>query len=102
MVPDGEALQFATKLAVQIAEFPQACMRADRRAVYAAAFGGGDTAMAAALQAEFDAGKVAVLAPNVSSYVTHFVCPGIGVLEGEAVPGARRFAGGEGRGGSFV
>src|SRR5215510_12752935 len=35
VVPDGESRRFAEAMAHEIARFPQACMRADRRSVYA-------------------------------------------------------------------
>jgi enoyl-CoA hydratase len=76
VVPPGEARAAAEALAAEIARFPQACVRSDRRSVYDA-FGREELD---ALAVEFD--------------------HGVGVL-GEAVQGAARFAGGEGRGGAF-
>jgi enoyl-CoA hydratase len=77
VVPRGEARAAAEALAAEIARFPQACMRADRRSAYAQF----DLDLPAALRAE-GAGGVAVLA-------------------GEAIPGAARFAAGRGRHGRF-
>jgi enoyl-CoA hydratase len=76
VVEEGAARAEAEALAAQIARFPQACLRADRRSVYAQ----WDLPFAEALRREFDGG-IAVLA--------------------EGVEGARRFAAGAGRGGSF-
>ncbi len=76
VVPDGEARGAAESLAAEIARFPQACMRADRRSAYAQ----WDLSVEDAMRREFDAG-LAVLA--------------------EGVEGARRFAAGAGRGGRF-
>ncbi len=75
VVPDGEALSAARVLAGQLAAFPQACLRADRRSALRQGLSEAD-----ALRAEF-AGGVAVL--------------------GEAVAGARRFVAGSGRGGAL-
>jgi enoyl-CoA hydratase len=77
VVPPGSARAAAEELAAQIAAFPQACVRSDRRAVYAALGRSVDEGMAS----EFDLG-VAVL--------------------GEAAAGVGRFAAGEGRGGTGV
>jgi enoyl-CoA hydratase len=76
VVPTGTSRAAAEELAAQIAAFPQACVRSDRRSVYDA-FGRDETA---ALAVEFG--------------------HGLGVL-GDAAAGAARFAGGEGRGGVF-
>ena len=76
VVPDGSARAAAESLAAEIARFPQACMRADRRSAYEQ----WNLPSPEALAAEFRSGS-AVLA--------------------EAVEGAQRFAGGRGRGGSF-
>ena len=72
VAPPGQALDVAWALAAQIAEFPQACMRADRATVYAQH----GQSMPTALADEFARG-VAVM--------------------GDAVRGATRFAAGEGR-----
>lgn len=76
VVPAGTAREAAEALAAEIARFPQACARSDRRSVYDA-FGLDERA---ALGQEFAKGT-AVLA--------------------EAMDGARRFSAGAGRGGSF-
>jgi len=76
VVPPGEARAAAEALAAEIAAFPQACVRSDRRSVY-------DTAgmdEPAAMSVEFGYGT-AVLA--------------------DALEGAKRFSDGAGRGGTF-
>ena len=77
LVPAGQALAEAVRLAEEIARFPQLCLRADR----ASAFASFDLDLAAALRAEAHGG----LAP----------------LAAEAQAGAGRFASGKGRGGDF-
>jgi enoyl-CoA hydratase len=77
VVADGSARAEAEKLAHQIAQFPQACMRSDRLSTYEQH----DLPLEAALQNE----------------LRH----GIASLEAEGIGGAARFAGGAGRGGSF-
>jgi len=77
VVDDGQALAVAQALARQIAAFPQACLRADR----ASAVAQWDLPLAQALQRE-GAG-------------------GYGVVATEGLAGAARFAGGEGRHGTF-
>jgi enoyl-CoA hydratase len=77
VVAPGRARQAAEELAAQIAAFPQACVRSDRQAVYAAL--GRNTA--AAMSTEFELG--------------------LSVL-GDAAAGVRRFAAGEGRSGAGV
>ncbi len=77
VVPKGTSREEAEKLAAQIAGFPQACLRADRRSTYEQA--GLD--LAAALANELRRSDEGVLA--------------------ESVGGARRFASGAGRHGSF-
>lgn len=72
VAPAGQALAVARALALQIANFPQACMRADRATVYAQH----GQLLDAALVDEFARGLV--------------VMP-------EAIEGATRFAAGEGR-----
>ena len=76
VVPTGDARSAAEELAAQIAAFPQACMRSDRRSVYDAH--GLDES--AAMASEFAHGTP-VLA--------------------DAASGAARFSSGAGRGGSF-
>lgn len=73
----GASRQVAEQLALDIARFPQACMRADRTS----ACRQWDLDLAAALRAEGQGG--------------------LAVLESEALPGAARFAAGHGRHGSF-
>lgn len=76
VVPDGTARAAAESLAAEIARFPQACMRADRLSAWRQ----WDLPIEAALAAEFRGG--------------------IDVLT-EGIEGAKKFAGGKGRGGSF-
>jgi len=74
----GEALSSAVEMAHQLAAFPQTCMRNDRRSSYA----------------QWDLSFTEALA-----YETEL---GLEVLRSrEAQAGAARFAGGEGRGGTF-
>ncbi len=75
----GEAVDGAVALANVIAAFPQACVRSDRRSSYEQ----WDLDLPAAL------GRETVLGRQV-------------VMSGESVAGASRFAGGEGRHGSFA
>ncbi len=77
VVGPGQARQAAESLARQLCEFPQMCMNADRWSAYHAF----DGELPAALLAEFKNGLV--------------------TLESESGAGARRFAGGAGRHGSF-
>ena len=77
VVPDGESRPRAEALAHEIARFPQACMRADRRSVYRQEGLG----LREAMRFEWTNG--------VPAYF----------LEGAA--GAARFASGKGRGGNF-
>jgi enoyl-CoA hydratase len=78
VVPQGQALEGALALARQLAAFPQTCLRNDRASVRRQSGQPFDAAMAS----EF--------------------ALGVQTLEsGEAVDGARRFAGGRGRHGSF-
>ena len=77
VVPEGGAREAAEALAADIARFPQACLRADRRNVHA----GAGKELAAALADEF--------------------AHSLPVVEAEARPGARRFAAGAGRHGDF-
>ncbi len=79
VVPEGSALDAAVELALQIAAFPQLCMRADRRSSYEQ-WGLG---LAEALRMEA-AGGLEV------------------IRSGETLEGARRFASGEGRHGAVV
>ncbi len=76
VVPRGKAREAAEALARELAAFPQACMRADRRSMY----GGLDLDQEAAMKAEFAGGLSAVAA--------------------EGIEGATAFAEGAGRGGT--
>jgi enoyl-CoA hydratase len=75
VVPPGHALAAAQELALQLAELPQAAMRADRMSAYLQH----DLDLSAALSKELELGSTALM---------------------EAVSGAARFAGGAGRHGS--
>lgn len=77
VVPPGAARAEAEALALQLAQFPQECLRADRASAYRAFEG----TLEEALGAEF--------------------ARGVEVLEREALPGASRFAAGAGRHGAF-
>jgi enoyl-CoA hydratase len=77
VVPTGGAEAAAIALAGEIAAFPQACLRADRRSLYAQ----WDHDLAEALRREGEGG--------------------FSIIEKEAIPGAKRFAQGEGRHGRF-
>ncbi|MBS0546544.1 MAG: crotonase/enoyl-CoA hydratase family protein [Proteobacteria bacterium] len=77
VVPDGQALAEAKKLAEGLIKFPQACLRSDRRSAYEQ----WDLDVAAALENEARRGMPALAA--------------------EARKGAARFAAGKGRGGGF-
>ncbi|MFL5355452.1 crotonase/enoyl-CoA hydratase family protein [Archangium sp.] len=77
VVPRGGAREAAEQLARELAAFPQACMNADRRSAYEQA----GLPLEEALLREFRGG--------------------IQVLESESLAGAKRFAGGAGRHGSF-
>ena len=77
VVPDGAARREAEALAQEIARFPQACVRADRRSVY--------------LQHGLSEGEAMKKEWN----------NGIAVLEAEGVQGAGRFVQGVGRHGDY-
>jgi enoyl-CoA hydratase len=77
VVPKGAARAAAEELAQEIAAFPQMCARTDRRSAYEQ----GDLELGEAMRNELRHGKRA--------------------LEAGAREGARRFAGGAGRGGKF-
>ncbi|WPB75386.1 crotonase/enoyl-CoA hydratase family protein [Archangium violaceum] len=77
VVPRGGAREAAEQLAREIAAFPQACMNADRRSAYEQA----GLPMEQALLQEFQRG--------------------VRILEKESLTGAKRFAEGAGRHGSF-
>ena len=76
VVPRGQAREAALALARQLAAFPQATMRADRESAYAQ----WDLPLGEALQQEWQRGKARIP---------------------DALEGATRFAGGEGRHGTF-
>lgn len=78
VVPDGEALKAAVALASDIARFPQAVMRADRRS----AITQWGSSSSEAMEREFNWGIAAA-------------------ATGETQAGAERFAGGRGRHGDF-
>ena len=77
LVPEGQALDEAKKLAELLIRFPQACMRSDRRSAYEQ----WDLEFKDALENEAHRGL-----PS---------------LKGESAKGAARFAAGKGRGGGF-
>jgi hypothetical protein len=87
--------------------FDPQCMNADRASAYHAAYDA--QSLNEALAFEFDHGKLLVRKGNTcraaatanwhSPRPTSFLCQGMKVLGAESVPGARRFAAGEGRGG---
>ncbi|HEX6778094.1 MAG TPA: crotonase/enoyl-CoA hydratase family protein [Ktedonobacterales bacterium] len=78
VVPPGQARQAAEELAREISRFPQMCMRSDRLSAYE----------------QFDLSFHEALANEFQH--------GFGVLQAEGIAGAQRFAGGEGRHGSFA
>jgi enoyl-CoA hydratase len=77
VVPAGGARRAAEELAHELGRFPQGCLRSDRQSSYRQF---GET-IEAALAIEARLGEAAI--------------------DGEAVAGAARFAGGRGRGGGF-
>jgi len=77
VVPDGESRQRAEALAHEIARFPQACMRADRRSVYLQE----GLPLREAMRKEWT--------------------NGVPAFHAEGAAGAARFALGKGRGGNF-
>lgn len=77
VVKRGSARAEAEQLARELAAFPQACLRADRRSALAQ----WELPLDAAMKAEFEGG--------------------VRVLEAEGLAGAQRFAGGAGRHGAF-
>ena len=79
VVPAGEAVAAAQELARQLAAFPQACLRGDRRSAYE----------------QWGRSEKDALATEFCGAM------GTGVLAAEAVSGAARFAGGAGRHGEF-
>ncbi|WYZ38008.1 hypothetical protein EsH8_II_001514 [Colletotrichum jinshuiense] len=79
VVPKGQALEAATKIARQLIAFPQACMNVDRASCYYSAYNA--TSFEDALRNEFD--------------------QGIKMISRESVKGAAEFSSGVGRHGSF-
>jgi enoyl-CoA hydratase len=77
LAPHGQARAMAEAMAHEIARFPQACVRSDRRAVYAAQ----GQSERDGLQREWETSRHVVAA--------------------EGIAGAARFAAGKGRGGDF-
>ena len=77
VVPDGQSRQRAEALAHEIARFPQACMRADRRSVY------------------FQEGM------SLNDAMRKEWVNGIPAFHAEGAAGAARFVSGKGRGGNF-
>lgn len=77
LVPSGESRAAAEHLAHEIARFPQACMRADRRSVY--------------LQEGLD---------EAQGLRSEWACS-VAMVEQEGAAGAARFASGKGRHGNF-
>ncbi|HVJ13126.1 MAG TPA: enoyl-CoA hydratase-related protein, partial [Burkholderiales bacterium] len=77
VVPEGKAREFAEAMAQEIARFPQACMRADRRSAYAQQ----GLSLREAMRKEWYNGFPAFVAEGAS--------------------GAARFASGKGRHGDF-
>jgi len=77
VVADGEALLEAQRLALEIAAFPQKCLRADRRSAYL----------------QWESGLSEALAREGAG--------GYPVILEEAIQGAGRFSGGAGRHGQF-
>jgi len=80
VVPKGKALEEATRIAQQLLQFPQLCMNKDRQSAYHAAFEA--RSFQDAMDFEFSNAKA--------------------VLSKESFGGAKRFANGEGRAGSFA
>jgi enoyl-CoA hydratase len=78
VVPHGKARDAAEALAQEIARFPQACMRSDRRSAYLA----WGTSVRDGLVSEWETSA--------------------GMVRAEGIAGAMRFASGKGRGGDFM
>jgi enoyl-CoA hydratase len=78
LVPNGQARAAAEELAAEIARFPQATMRGDRRSAYEST----SLSLEAALTREFELGLESL-------------------ASGEGLAGASAFSGGEGRHGNF-
>jgi enoyl-CoA hydratase/carnithine racemase len=80
VVPKGKAIEEATRIAEQLLQFPQLCMRKDRQSAYYAAFE----------------------ARNFEDAMSFEFSNAEEVLSNESLSGAKRFAAGEGRAGSFA
>jgi len=80
VVPKGEAVAEATKIAEQLLDYPQLCMNMDRNACYYSAYEA--TSFEDAMRNEF--------------------AKGVSVVEKESIKGAARFSSGAGRHGSFT
>lgn len=79
VVPRGESVKEAAKLAAQLVKFPQGCMLTDRESVYHATFEA--ASMEEALKFEYE--------------------NGLKVVSSESIPGAKAFIAGKGRKGEF-
>lgn len=79
VVPHGTEMSESVALAKQLCEFPQLCMRGDRKSIYESCYD--SKSFDDAMKNEFRIGALA--------------------LQNETVQGAKRFAGGQGRHGNF-
>ena len=79
IVPRGESLKEATKIAKQLLQFPQECMLADRESAYNATFN--SCSVEDSLEFEYK--------------------NGLKVITKESVPGAKEFISGKGKKGDF-
>lgn len=79
VVPRGQAVNEATKIAQQLLQFPQECMRKDRENCYYSAYS----------------------AANFEDAMSREFREGIKVIDTESVQGAANFSSGQGRHGSF-
>ena len=79
VVPRGESLAEASKLAKQLLRFPQECMLTDRTSAYNAAYSGG----------------------SIEDLLQYEYKHGLKVIAKESVPGAKEFISGKGRKGEF-
>jgi enoyl-CoA hydratase len=68
VVPDGTARAAAEELAAQIAEFPQTCLRQDRRSAYEQF----DYSLADALRHEFTLGSQALKSPEIAHGLSRY------------------------------
>ena len=78
VVPNGQSLIEAIKLAEEIAKFPQECMNLDRRSAYYSTYE----------------------ANSIEDALKFELENGIKVVEQESIPGAKQFISGKGRHGS--